>query len=151
MADLFERVLLLKKAPFFSEVDTDDLRFVAQALEEESYSAGERVFDINDRGDHMYVIVSGRIGISINPDPKVKEFIVELGQGECFGEMNLLDELPRSASAHVLEDTRLLALDKTALRRLIMSYPSLALGMLRGFSLRLREAHERARAQPKKA
>jgi CRP-like cAMP-binding protein len=150
MADLFERVLLLKNAPFFAEVETDDLRFVAQALEEESYSAGERVFDINDRGDHMYVIVSGRVGISINPDPRTREFIVELGQGDCFGEMNLLDELPRSATAHVLEDSRLLALDKAALRRLIMSYPSLAIGMLRGFSMRLREAHERARVARRK-
>ena len=150
MADLFERVLLLKNAPFFAEVETDDLRFVAQVLEEEAYSAGERVFDINDRGDHMYVIASGRIGISIDADSEAQEFMVELVQGECFGEMNLLDELPRSATAHVLEDSRLLVLDKAALRRLIMSYPSLAIGMLRGFSVRLREVHERTRAGRRK-
>jgi CRP-like cAMP-binding protein len=145
MIDFFARVLFLKKAPFFAEVDTDDLRYVAQALEEQTYRAGERVFDINERGDHMYLVASGRVGISIAADPSVKEFIAVLGEGECFGEMNLLDELPRSATAHVLDDAHLLVLEKARLRSLLMSYPAIGVGMLRAFSLRLREAHRRAR------
>lgn len=143
MSDLFERILLLKESPMFSEVLTEDLRIVAQMLEEESYFTGDRIFDINEHGDHMYILQSGKIGISLNPDPTIKEFVVELGPGECFGEMNMLDELPRSASAHVLQDTSVLSLEKSRLRGLIINYPELSIGMLKGLSLRLRVANQK--------
>ena len=52
--------------------------------------------------------------------------------------MNLLDDLPRSASAVVLEDARLLKLSKMKLRGLMMSYPELGMGMLKSLSLKLR-------------
>ncbi len=147
MVDFFERVLLLKRAPFFAEVETDDLRHVARALEEQAFAAGEQVFRIDERGDHMYIVVSGRVGISTARDARAKDFIAELGEGECFGEMNLVDELPRSATAVALEATHLLTLEKARLRNLLMSYPAIAVGMLRALSLRLREAHRRARGQ----
>ena len=68
--------------------------------------------------------------------------MAELGVGDCFGEMNLLDNLPRSATAHVLEDTVVLTLDVNQLHQLIIRYPELALGMLKGLSLRLRESNK---------
>lgn len=140
--DIFDRILLLKNSPVFEQASTEDLRYVAQAMEVEDYLKHERIFDIGENGDHMYVIESGRVGISLNKSPKVKEFIAELGAGDCFGEMNLLDNLPRSATAHVLEDTMVLTLDTNQLRQLIIRYPELALGMLKGLSLRLRDTNK---------
>lgn len=145
MPDIFERVLLFKQSRIFSEVKTEDLRALVQELEEEFFLAGERVFDINEHSDRMYILVSGRVGISINPAPSVKKFIAELEPGECFGEMSMLDDMARSATVHVLEDSRVLSLEKARLRALIIRYPELALGMLRGFSIRLREAHDRSK------
>lgn len=127
-------------------VATDDLRQVAKALEERMFFPGDRVFDINEQGDHLYVLIAGKVGISIDPDPSSKEFIATLGPGDCFGEMNLLDDLPRSATACVLEDSTVLALDKSRLRGLILSYPEISIGMLRSLSLRLREANRRSMA-----
>lgn len=127
----------------FSEVSTEDLRVVAQMLEEESYFTGDRIFDINEHGDHMYILQSGKIGISLSQDPTIKEFVVELGPGECFGEMNMLDELPRSATAHVLQDALVLSLEKSRLRGLVINYPELSMGMLKGLSLRLRAANQK--------
>ncbi len=141
MPDLFERILLLKQSTMFSEVPTEDLRVVAKMLDEENYFAGDRVFDINEFGDHMYILQSGRIGISLSPDLASREFVAELNPGECFGEMNLLDELPRSATAHVLEDSMILSLEKSRLRGLIINYPELSIGLLKGLSLRLRKAN----------
>ena len=143
MSDLFERIMLLKRSPVFAEVKTEDLRAVAQSLEEEQYFSGDRVFDINEYGDRMYIVQSGRIGISLHADSSKKDFVAELGAGECFGEMNLVDELPRSATAHVLEDTTLLSLEKSRLRGLVINYPELSLGMLKGMSLRLRQVNQR--------
>ena len=142
MADLFERILLLKRTPVFSAVMTGDLRLVAQELTEEAFFAGERVFDINDPSDRLYLITDGRIGISLHADPAVKDFIATLGPRECFGEMGLFDDQLRSATAHVLEDTEVLTLDTNRLHQLIIRYPELALGMLKGLSMRLRETNK---------
>ncbi|MGD2056315.1 MAG: cyclic nucleotide-binding domain-containing protein [Gammaproteobacteria bacterium] len=146
MPDLFDRLLLLKQSPVFSLVPTDDLRQVASALEEQHFFSGERIFEINAHGDNLYILVSGRVGISIEPDPASYNFIATLGPGDCFGEMNLLDDKPRSATAHAIEDTVVLSLDKSRLRGLILSYPEISIGMLRSLSLRLREANLRVTA-----
>ena len=62
-----------------------------------------------------------------------------MSAGECFGEMNLLDDLPRSASAIVTQDSTVLKLSQPKLRGLIMSYPELGLGMLKSVSVKLRK------------
>ena len=143
MTDLFDRLMLLKRSPVFSMVATDDLRMIAQALEQQVYFRGDRVFEINQQGDYLYLLVAGRIGISIEQDPSSTHFIATLGPGDSFGEMNLLDDLPRSATAHVLEDATVLALEKSRLKCLIQSYPDISIGMLRSLSLRIREANTR--------
>ena len=145
MAELFDRILLLKECNIFSGVSTEDLRYVAQALEEDVFFSGERVFDINDQGDHLYIVTEGKIGISIDPDPSNRNFVAFIGPGEAFGEMNLVDDLPRSATAHVVEDTRVLALEKSRLRGLLLSYPEISIGMMRALSLKVREGHARFR------
>ena len=139
MADFFDRILILKSTSIFSEVNTDDLRVVVEEMQEEAYFPGEHVFEINDPSDRMYIVLTGKIGISIHRDPRVKDFVTELGPGECFGEMGPIDGSPRSGTAHVLEDSLLLYLDKLKLHGLIASYPELALGLLRGMSMRVRQ------------
>ena len=143
MPDIFDRLLLLKQSPVFSMVSTDDLRVVAQSLEKQEYFAGDHIFEINEQGDHLYILVSGKVGITIDKDPCSENYIALLGQGDTFGEMNLLDDLPRSATAHVLEDATVLTLEKTRLRGLIQSYPDISIGMLRSMSLRIREVNLR--------
>ncbi|MFV2005357.1 MAG: Crp/Fnr family transcriptional regulator [Gammaproteobacteria bacterium] len=145
MSDLYDRILLLKKSAFFGQVKTEDLKVAAQSLEEENYFTGDRVFDVDEYGDCMYIIQQGRVGISLEKNSQLKNlnFVAELGEGECFGEMNLLDDLPRSASAHIIKDSVLLSLEKSRLKGLIINYPELSLGMLKGLSIRLREANLR--------
>ena len=143
MADFFDRIVILKLTPIFREVATDDLRVVVEEMQEEAYFAGERVFEINDPSDRMYVVLTGKIGISIRPDPKVKDYVSIVEAGGCFGEMGPLDGSPRSGTAHVIEDSLLLYLDKLKLHGLISSYPELALGLLHGMSARVRETSDK--------
>lgn len=145
MSDFFERIFLLKQTPMFSEVNTDDLRWVANELQEQLCFAGERVFHMHDPSDRAYIIERGLVGISLSPDPAEKAFIARLGPRECFGEMGIFDDQPRSATAHVIEDATLLSLEKAKFRALVTRYPELGLGVLRGLSLRLREANLRRR------
>ena len=141
MQALFERVLLLKRAPFFELLRTDQLRYIAPVLEPVGWVAGERVFYKGEPGSKMYIIVNGRVGVSLHDDTERTDFVAEMQDGACFGEMGILDDLPRSATVHVLEDTQALALSKEKLDGLLMSYPELGVGMLRALSRRLREAN----------
>ena len=133
-----ERVLLLAKVPLLSYLRTDQLSRLAPLLEPVAWAKGERVFDMGDMGLELYIITSGHIGISVDPDPTSQVFVNELRAGDCLGEMALIDNEPRSATAHVLENTQALALDKDRLHGLLMSYPELGIGMLRALSQRLR-------------
>ena len=138
MSQHFERVLLLTKVPLFAYLRTDQLNKLAPLLEPVAWPQGARVFDMGDIGLEMYIITAGHIGISVEPNSSQHAFINELKAGDILGEMALIDNEPRSATAHVLEDTQALALDKEKLRGLLMSYPELGIGMLRALSQRLR-------------
>ncbi len=141
MSDLLHRIAVLKKTAIFSAVYTEDLRVVAEHLDEEVCFKGERLFEINDPSDRVYFVEEGKIGISIDNDPEARAYVSVLGPSDCLGEMGMFDDQPRSATAHVLEDSRLLALDKSKLKGLLISYPNLAMGLLRTLSLRLRKAN----------
>jgi len=138
MSQHFERVLLLTKVPLFACLRTDQLSRLAPLLEPVVWPKGVRVFDMGEIGLELYIITAGRVGISIDPDPSRQVFISELKAGDSLGEMALIDNEPRSATAHVLEDTRALALDNEKFQGLLLSYPELGIGMLRALSQRLR-------------
>ncbi|HEY5719676.1 MAG TPA: cyclic nucleotide-binding domain-containing protein [Gammaproteobacteria bacterium] len=141
MADLLQRVLLLKDSAIFGEVPSDELRVVATAMEEESYLRGDLLFEKHDYGDRMYIVTRGRVGIALNEPGEPREIIAEIGAGECVGEMAVIDGHARSATALVLEDSDFLVIDKLRLTGLLTRYPQVALGMLRGLSRRLRDAN----------
>lgn len=151
MEIFIERILLLKRVPFFELLRTDQLHYIAAILESVAWVEGERVFDLGAPGNEMYIIVKGRVGISLSTNPEDKFFVAEMSEGECFGEMGILDDLPRSATAHVLEDTDAFALSKEKLRGLLLSYPELGVGMLRALSRRLRTANDALREIKKRA
>lgn len=136
MVDLYHRILFLKNTSIFKEVATDDLRLVAHVLEEEKRYRGDVVFEKNDHGENLYVVIEGKVGITL--DIRKSDYVATMSKGDCFGEMNLIDGLPRSATAVVLEDVRMLKLGKQKMQGLILSYPELGLGMLKALSLRLR-------------
>jgi CRP-like cAMP-binding protein len=138
MSDLFERVWMLKRTPLFANVDSEDLKSVAQELEEESLVAGERLFEPGEPGDRAYFIARGRIGISRRGDASPDEMLSTIGVNECFGELSLLDERPRDVAARVLEDATLLSLDRQRFRTLVERHPPLVLGLLRSLGARLR-------------
>ena len=82
---LFERILLLKRVPFFEILRTEQLSHVALLLDQVGWVVGEVAFVKGEVGDDMYIITSGRIGISLQEDYTGNQFVAELGPGECFG------------------------------------------------------------------
>ena len=148
MDNFFDRLLMLKQSRMFASVRLEDLRVVAEQLDNEVYVAGEEIFCRGDVADRMYLVQSGCVAITLDADGKRVASI--LGQGEAFGEMALFDSQPRSATARVIDDAELLSLNRDKLHDLLLSYPHIALGLLQGMSLRLREANDAMQAEKEK-
>ena len=90
---------------------------------------GETILREGEEGDAMYVVLSGRVGLS-----KVGERVAEFHAGSHFGEVSLVERAPRSATATVLEDARLLRLKREHLYALVQREPELAVKLLWSFA-----------------
>jgi len=143
--DIFEYIVLLKQSTAFSSVRTDDLRVLAPFLERQEVVSGDLIFEMGEMGEHMYLVEKGVVSIYLQEQGKERIELARLNRGDWFGEMNLLDDLPRSASAVVVEDGVLLALQKERLHGLMANHPELALGMLKSLSLKIRKTDNKLR------
>ncbi|MCX7830225.1 MAG: cyclic nucleotide-binding domain-containing protein [Acidobacteria bacterium] len=102
------------------------------------YQKGDVIFKEGENGSEMFVIQSGKVEIykEINGE-KVFSLIME--KGDFFGEMSLLESLPRTANAVMLEDGELIVINATIFDQMIRQNIEIAVRMLRKFSTRLRE------------
>src|SRR2546430_3502852 len=109
------------------------------------HRAGTTLFREGDPGRTMYVIRSGKVNIC----KRIGESeitLAMLGPGEFFGEMALLEGLPRSAGAVVVEDALLIELEQNAFATLVRRNSEIALRLMRRLSSRLREADRQIHA-----
>ncbi len=130
-----EKVLFLRTVPLFSDVDGHDLQWISEIAVEKSYRRGVVIFQEGDRGDDLYVVMDGSVRIFKGP---ITVDILE--ERECFGEMAIIDGVPRSAGAEAERDVKLLAIHRNDFERLIMNQPRIAIALFRNASRRLREA-----------
>ena len=99
---------------------------------------GDYIFREGDEGDEMYIIQTGRVSIQKVIGGK-KTPISVLEKGDFFGEMSVLERLPRTADAEALEDADLITINSQTFGEMIRSNPEIAVRMLRKYSMRMRE------------
>jgi CRP/FNR family cyclic AMP-dependent transcriptional regulator len=100
------------------------------------------VFRAGDEGDAMYLIERGKVRISMQATDGRYMTLTELGRGDFFGEMALLDGQPRSADAIIAEDARLAVLSREHFLSFVRSSPEVALELLTALANRLRHTDE---------
>ena len=106
------------------------------------FGNGDVIFEEGSVGKHMYVIVSGSVRI-VKKTGGGEAVVATLGKGELFGEMALVDSLPRSASAVAAgDDTSVVEIDHAQFAYLVGQQPAFALIILKALSLRLRKQME---------
>jgi Cyclic nucleotide-binding domain/FHA domain len=105
------------------------------------FSAGEYVFREGDLGTEMYIINEGKVEI-LNRFGEEQRVLAVLEKGDFFGEMSVLEDLPRAASARALTDTRLLQINGSTFDQMLQHNPEIAVRMMRKLSRRLRETDE---------
>jgi CRP/FNR family transcriptional regulator, cyclic AMP receptor protein len=138
-----EKIIFLKEVPFFQGMTIDQLKVLATVCEEEFFSADTRIFHQDDPGGALYVVISGRVGIEQEKRKGSFARLATIEPHSYFGEMNLFDNSPRSASAIALQDTLTLRLRREPLIALARQYPALSLELINVLSARLRETSDR--------
>ena len=109
------------------------------------YAVGTVLFREGERGDRMFVIRAGKVNIWKHISDNEITLAV-LGPGEFFGEMALLEGLPRSAGATVVEEAMLIEVEQAAFETLVRKNGEIAVRLMRRLSSRLREADRQIQA-----
>jgi CRP/FNR family cyclic AMP-dependent transcriptional regulator len=132
----------LRHVPLFESLDDEAARKVCQLLESIDCKAKTSLFRAGDAGDAMYLIEHGKVRICVRTTEGRELTLAELGQGDFFGEMALLDGQRRSADAIVAEDGRLAVLSREHFLSFMRGNPNVALEMLTALANRLRRTDE---------
>jgi CRP-like cAMP-binding protein len=103
------------------------------------FKAGTSIFRENEPGTEMYIIREGQVEI-LKSMRGSNHRVAVLDEGDFFGEMAILDDLPRSASARALTDCVVLRIDRSTFDQMVRHNPEIPVRMLRKLSRRLRAA-----------
>jgi CRP-like cAMP-binding protein len=133
-----DKVAWLEQVPLFSGCTRELLERLADAANDVAFSEGQVIVQQGQVGNGLYIVMSGEVRILAGADE-----LTRLGPGETIGELSVIDQQPRSASAVAAVETVCLALASWDLIALVEQDPSLALNLLRQLAGRLRRADER--------
>jgi heme ABC exporter ATP-binding subunit CcmA len=120
-----DRVIdVLRRAPLFASLDAGQLEALAGAAATRTARQGETIIAEGEPGDEMYIIAAGQVRVAPSADSRT--VLARLGPGEFFGEMALLDHVPRSAAVVAERETALVALSRETLAHLGAAHAGLA-------------------------
>ncbi|MEM9553759.1 MAG: cyclic nucleotide-binding domain-containing protein [Acidobacteriota bacterium] len=109
-----------------------------------SFAAGEVIFQEGDLGTEMYIIHEGSVEI-LKDFKGERQTLTELAQGDFFGEMSILEDLPRTATARAASDVTLLEINFSTFDQMLRTMPEIGVRMMRKLSRRLRDTDQRLR------
>ncbi len=119
---------ILEKIPLFKDLNEDSAKLISNKITLEYYPVDHLLFSLGDKGDTMYIIKKGQVKIFQGPKDDKEEQIVlaTLVDDAFFGEMALVSEKPRNASAMTMVESEIFVLKKDDFYSLINNNPSLA-------------------------
>lgn len=139
-ADWTDRVIILQSLPLFKGLDNETLRQLAKNARLREFQAGEVICYQGDPGSTCHIVIRGRVRVFLVGEDGRELSVGILTPGEIFGEMALLEGLPRSANIESLEETQTLEVTHEALLDCLRKSPVLALNLLQSLSARLRSS-----------
>jgi CRP/FNR family transcriptional regulator, cyclic AMP receptor protein len=138
---------LLADVGFFKLLDEDERVVLSQQVEQRTFPAGTTIFREGDPGGIMYVIRSGKVDLWLYDEDRRRVVLATFEDGEFFGELSLLDQEPRSATATTVTDTDVLIIDRLDLRLLFAQKPDAALDVVSALGHRLRQTSDIVRSR----
>jgi CRP-like cAMP-binding protein len=132
----------LQKVPFFAGRSQSEMAVLARRLVLRRFGASQVIFHYGDPAGLLYIITSGKIKISHSSADGQEAVLAILGEGDFFGELALLDDSPRSATAETIEPTETLTLHRDEFLDYIDSNPAFSRHVLHILAKRIRHLNK---------
>jgi len=129
----------LKSVKLFELMDESELEELAAHIDEASFAPSQILFKAGDKGDSMHIILSGKVETFVYDGEANRIKLSEVDEGGIVGELSLLDNQPRSATAIAIQETKTFIIDRDDLKRLFQKKPEAALDILAVLGHRIRE------------
>lgn len=137
-----DRFDFLRRVFFFRNLTDEELNLVLEACHEERYDAGDVLFSEGSMADRFFIVIHGRVEVWKDYYEKKPSLLGLHGPGHFFGEMALLDELPRSATVVAKEELDVLFLYRDDFKSLIVERSAIALSVMMSMSFLVRSSNE---------
>jgi CRP-like cAMP-binding protein len=134
------RAELLAGCPLFKGISQEGLAGLAEMATAVDFPAGHVIARQGEIGTGFFVVIDGMVRVV-----RDGEVVARLGPGEFFGELSVLDRMPRNATVAAETATKCLALASWDFEKVLLEQPALTLSILRGVAARLRDVTESAR------
>ena len=132
------KVAMLADVSLFALMDAQELTLLADRVDLRTFPEGTIIFDIGDPGASMYVVTEGEVVLSIKTKTGEEMLFESPGRGDFFGEISLLDEGPRTATARAKTAVTAIEIDRGDLDELFRLRPAAAMDLLTATGRRLR-------------
>ena len=135
-------MVALESIALFRSLNPDELEALRFISQEQQFAAGREIFMEGAPGDGVFFVKDGQVEISGLVGGNMRRVFSQLGPGEIFGEMSVIEHRPRSATATALTDAEVYFIPRAEMLSLIERSPVLAFGLLQQISHRLREFNQ---------
>jgi CRP/FNR family transcriptional regulator len=132
----------LQKVPFFAGRSQAEMAVLAERLVLRHFDADQVIFHFGDPAGLLYIITGGKVKITYSSPDGQEAVLAILGEGDFFGELALLDDSPRSATAETIEPTETLTLHRDEFLSYIDSKPAFARHVLHILAKRIRHLNK---------
>jgi CRP/FNR family cyclic AMP-dependent transcriptional regulator len=126
--------------PLFRGLDADQLARVGQRLRRQNFPADAHILSVGQPGEVAYIIRAGTVKVHVEQADGRDVIVALRGPGELVGELSLLDDHPRTASAVTLEPCEMLWIDRVSFGEFLAQYPTISLNLIKILARRLRVA-----------
>ena len=133
---------VVRRAPLFTALDDAQAASLRASMDSVKISKGGILFKEGDEGEHVYVIVDGKLKLGTSSGDGRENLLSILGPGEMFGELSLFDPGPRTSTATAVTDAKLLSLSHEKLIPWLKGNPEVSLQLLARLAQRLRRTNE---------
>jgi CRP-like cAMP-binding protein len=133
---------VVRRAPLFTALDDAAAESLRASMDTVKIAKGSILFKEGDDGEHLYVIIEGKLKLGTSSGDGRENLLSILGPGEMFGELSLFDPGPRTSTATAVTDAKLLSLSHEKVIPWLKQNPEVSLQLLTRLSQRLRRTNE---------
>jgi uncharacterized membrane protein len=131
----------LSRIPLFQRLTPEELEQLAAEVDQVKFDPDEIIFNEQDKGDALYVVEDGSVRIWVLDEDVEPVTLKELGPGEFFGELAVLDRGPRSTNATAIGETTLHRLSSDDFQAFLMKHPDVAIDVICEIGARMRQTN----------